>query len=60
MINVLIVGKKLYAGADVMANWYLKRGDGESGPGTEDQIRAAFKKKTLHLDSHVRRDDSQA
>lgn len=45
MINVLIVGKKLYAGADVMANWYLKRGDGESGPGTEDQIRAAFKKK---------------
>lgn len=39
-----------------MSKWYLKRGDSEVGPGSEDQIKAAFKKGVLSLDSLVRRD----
>ena len=40
-----------------MAKWYLKRNGKESGPGTEDQLRAAFKKRTITLDAEVRRED---
>jgi uncharacterized RDD family membrane protein YckC len=43
----------------VTANWYLKRGDGEVGPGSDEQIRAAFKKNALNLDSLVRQENSQ-
>lgn len=40
-----------------MANWFLKRGDKESGPGTDDQLRSAFKKGSINADSLVRRED---
>ena len=42
-----------------MSRWYLKRGDGEVGPGSDEQIRAAFKKGALQLSSLVRREDKQ-
>ena len=42
-----------------MANWYLKRAGGEVGPGSDEQIRAAFKKNALNLDSLVRQENSQ-
>lgn len=39
-----------------MSRWYLKRGDSEVGPGSEDQLRAAFKKGSLSKDSLVKRE----
>lgn len=40
-----------------MAKWYLMRNGKESGPGTEEQLRAAFKKRAISLDAEVRRED---
>jgi hypothetical protein len=37
----------------------MKRGEQEVGPGSEDQLRAAFKKGAMTLDTLVRREDSQ-
>jgi uncharacterized RDD family membrane protein YckC len=42
-----------------MTNWYMKRGDQEVGPGTEAQLRSAFKKGVITLDTLVRREDSR-
>lgn len=42
-----------------MAKWFMKRGDQEIGPGTEDQLRAAYSKGAISLDTLIRRDDSQ-
>ena len=39
-----------------MSGWYLKRGTTEVGPGSDDQLRAAFKKGSLSLESLVRKD----
>jgi len=39
-----------------MSGWYLKRGDSEVGPGSDDQLRSAFKKGSLTLDSLVRQE----
>jgi len=39
-----------------MSGWYLKRGTTEVGPGSDDQVRAAFKKGSLSLESLVRKD----
>ena len=39
-----------------MSGWYLKRGSTEVGPGSDDQVRAAFKKGSLSLESLVRKD----
>ena len=39
-----------------MSRWFLKRGESEVGPGTEDQLRAAFKKGSLSLDSLVKKE----
>jgi uncharacterized RDD family membrane protein YckC len=37
-----------------MSGWYLKRGESEIGPGSDDQLRSAFKKGSLTLDALVR------
>lgn len=37
--------------------WYLRRNGKESGPGTEEQLRAAFKKRAISLDTELRRED---
>jgi uncharacterized RDD family membrane protein YckC len=42
-----------------MTNWYMKRGGEEVGPGSEAQLRSAFKKGAISLDTMVRREDSQ-
>lgn len=42
-----------------MSGWYLKRGTTEVGPGSDDQVRAAFKKGSLSLESLVRKDGQQ-
>jgi len=39
-----------------MSGWYLKRGESEVGPGSDDQLRSAFKKGSLTLDSLVRQE----
>lgn len=39
-----------------MSRWYLKRGDSEVGPGTDEQLKAAFKKGSLTLDSMVKKE----
>lgn len=39
-----------------MSRWYLKRGESEVGPGTEEQLKAAFKKGSLALDSLVKKE----
>lgn len=42
-----------------MSGWYLKRGTTEVGPGSDDQVRAAFKKGSLSLESLMRKDGQQ-
>jgi len=42
-----------------MSRWYMKRGDTKVGPGSEDQLRSAFKKGALQADALVRREDRQ-
>lgn len=39
-----------------MSRWYLKRGESEVGPGTEEQLKAAFKKGSLALDALVKKE----
>lgn len=39
-----------------MSRWYLKRGDSEIGPGTDEQLKAAFKKGSLTLNSLVKKE----
>jgi uncharacterized RDD family membrane protein YckC len=39
-----------------MSRWYLKRGEAEVGPGSADQVRAAFKKGSLSLESMVKKE----
>jgi len=39
-----------------MSRWYLKRGESEVGPGTEEQLKTAFKKGSLTLDSMVKKE----
>ena len=41
-----------------MANWYMKQGSNELGPGTEDQLRSAFAKGKVTNDTMVRQEDS--
>jgi uncharacterized RDD family membrane protein YckC len=42
-----------------MTKWFIKRGDAEVGPGTEEQMKSAFKKGAISLETLVRREDSQ-
>ncbi len=41
-----------------MANWFMKHGSKEVGPGTEDQLRSAFAKGKVTNDTMVRQEDS--
>lgn len=41
-----------------MANWYMQHGKTEVGPGSEDQLRAAFEKGKVTKSTKVRKEDS--
>jgi uncharacterized RDD family membrane protein YckC len=42
-----------------MANWYMKRGSLAVGPGTTEQLRAAYNKGSITADNLIRREDSE-
>jgi uncharacterized RDD family membrane protein YckC len=41
-----------------MANWYMQHGKSEVGPGSENQLRAAFEKGKVTKSTKVRKEDS--
>jgi uncharacterized RDD family membrane protein YckC len=47
------------SGGVIVTKWFIKRGDSEVGPGTEDQLKAAWKKGSITMDTLVRREGDQ-